>query len=440
MTSNTIMRNAAVVTQLQTVPVSELKLGMVVHAIAKQSGKLGVKNKGAIRHFGIIEQLKLSGVCSVVIESASAPTQKSASKKRVTDSQELFAADSIQSSAKQGATNIVADNDRLTFTSATNLLNTSEAIYKKFTQSLAQNHDVDFEESRALTENIYSNLVEHPEALLCLSMIMQSDNYLAKHSIHVATLICYFAHYLGYPKQECEKLALMGYLYDVGMAKVPQAIRHKKGTLTNEDKQEIKLHVAYSLHLLSPLKLESEYVLAIEQHHERLDGSGYPYGYLGTKIHKFSRMLAIVDTYDALTTARKYKAALSPTAAMNELSNPDLGYDQKLVLKFIRCMGVYPVGSLVVLSNQRLGLVIKTNAGAPISPVVRVFYSIKGKHFVQPVEVDLAALLGQNDEGLIPQAYESKHDSSTIGCDNKPLRVLKPVLASQFGLDMTQIL
>ncbi|MFT4655004.1 MAG: HD-GYP domain-containing protein (c-di-GMP phosphodiesterase class II) [Patiriisocius sp.] len=431
MTENPIVRNAALSKQLQIVAIGELTLGMVVHAIAEQAGTLGVKKKGEIKHLSIIEQLAASGVKSVVVEYPEVKAGQALIKLNAQRNR-LFERKKHTLAAIKPT--LVSDSsiNKLEFDNAANLLKISESIYTNFTTAIHKGQSIDFAETKTLVANVYASLVRNPDALLCMSMIMHSGNYIANHSIHVATLICYFAHQLNWSKEECEKLALIGYLFDVGMVKVPEAIRLKKGTLTESEQDEIKLHVSYSLNILAPLKLNREYLLAIEQHHERLNGSGYPNGYSGSKIHKFSRMLAIVDCYDALITARDHKLQLSPAAAMKVLSNPDYGYDQKLVLQFIRCMGIYPVGSLVALSNKRIGLVTKTNKKSPISPEVKVFYSATGNHFVSPEVIDFSIIASADSV-----ASKSPDNKEKFGY--KALRILKPVLASQFGLNMHSI-
>ncbi|MFT6270838.1 MAG: HD-GYP domain-containing protein (c-di-GMP phosphodiesterase class II) [Alphaproteobacteria bacterium] len=431
MTENPIVRNAALSKQLQTVPVGELKLGMVVHAIAEQAGKLGVKSKGEIKHLRIIDQLTASGVKSVLVEYPQRKVDQALIKLNA-QRNKVFERKKYKAAVIESIEPVDASNNQLEFDNAANLLRISESIYTNFTTAIHKNQSIDFTETKNLVANVYASLAKTPDALLCMSMIMHSSDYIANHSIHVATLLCYFAHQLNCPKDECEKLALIGYLFDVGMVKIPEAIRLKKGTLTESEQDEMKLHVAYSLNILEPLKLDREYLLAVEQHHERLNGSGYPYGYSGSKIHKFSRMLAIVDCYDALTTAREHQLPLSPAAAMKVLSNPDHGYDQKLVLQFIRCMGIYPVGSLVVLSNKRIGLVTKTNRKAPTSPEVKVFYSVTGNHFVSPEVINLFDVASADKRS-------DKSADKKVKSNNKGLRVLKPVLASQFGLKMENI-
>lgn len=390
---------------LQTVAVGDIRLGMFVHAIAEQVGKLSVKSKGEVKHLDIIDKLIASGVKTIVIDNSPLSRRKSAVSLSVKNK---------ISSAKRLAGNSWTQNDIVKRAEASQLLSKSENIYRSFEKKIEKNAHIDISETKALVSAVYQNLVEDPDALLCMSMMMNSSEYLANHSIHVATLICYFAQKLEMSKKDCEQLTLAAYLFDIGMVRVAQNIRNKSGPLNQQEWLEIQSHVQHSLDILAPLKLTPECLLAIEQHHERLDGSGYPNAYSGSKIHKFSRILAIVDSYDALISMRTHQKPMSSARAMKILSNPENGYDQKLVLQFIRSVGIYPVGSLVILSNRCIAMVTKTLRNALTTPEVRIFYSITDKCYVPPQKLSLVA-------------------ANHMG---KALRVIRPVLANEFGLNI----
>lgn len=414
MTDISIAQTALLSNKRRTIPIGDLRLGMFVHAIAEQMGKMSVKSKGKVKHLHTIGKLRASGIKTLIVENSSTVNEDASSaphQQRVDSPSNTLAKDICSRKVERNKAELVE---------ASLLLTKSENIYASFAKKVQRDAIIDFSETKVLVSTVYENLAKNPDALLCMSMIMQSSDYLANHSIHVATLLCYFAQKLDMSKTDCEQLALAGYLFDIGMVRVPEKIRNKKGQLDELEQFEIQRHVNHSLDILAPLNLNRECLLAIEQHHERLDGSGYPHAYSGSKIHKFSRMLAIIDCYDALTTLRKHQQPLLPAAAMKVLSNPEHGYDQKLVLQFVRCMGIYPVGSLVMLSNKQIALVTRTNKEVPNAPEVKIFYCAVESNFVSPTFVNLA---------------EAKHNDGA----EKSLRVIKPVLASRYGLSMKQI-
>ena len=135
-----------------------------------------------------------------------------------------------------------------------------------------------------------------------------------------------------------------------------------------------------SLKLLEPIDgIDEVSRTLIKQHHERLDGSGYPDGLRGEQISQYGRMIAIVDTYDSLTTTRPYREAFKPADALKKMRDEELGLDKELVNKFIGCIGAHPIGSLVKLASGRLAMVMRLNHLHPLSPVVMIFYDLTTK-------------------------------------------------------------
>jgi HD-GYP domain-containing protein (c-di-GMP phosphodiesterase class II) len=423
-------------TDLETIPVNQLELGMTIHAIGEQAGKLAVKSKGKVSHLSVIEQLSSNGVVSVIIEKASLGhsnvlqrlTQQKqrlhAGKQRrsllpmsllsKSVSQQSLSPQflSPQSVSPQALSTVSSKTQTaIDFEFASQLITHSYKVHKSFVDRIKRDLALDIQPLKTMVSDIYDSVSTNPSALLSLSMLMKSNDYLANHAIHVAALMCFFAKNMNMSSVECKRLTTLGYLFDIGMVKIPKEIVNKPGELTNDEQLIMQEHVAHSLKLVAPLHLDNDIMLAIEQHHERLGVTGYPNGYSGSKIHKFSRMLAIVDCYDALTTEQAHHVAQSPASALKHLSQVEHGYDAKLVLKFIRALGVYPVGSLVALSNKRIGIVTKNNLGMHNAPVVNVFYSVSAGQYVSPHKINLA----------------TPHNN---------LKVLKPMQAQQYNLNV----
>jgi HD-GYP domain-containing protein (c-di-GMP phosphodiesterase class II) len=154
----------------------------------------------------------------------------------------------------------------------------------------------------------------------------------------------------------------------------------------------MKDHVYYGMKVLIEMGIPDSIVRTIGEHHERLDGYGYPEGLRGCEITKFGRMIAIVDTYDAITADRCYKVGMSSKKALQILmqDTPEK-YDEDLVKQFVQCIGIFPVGSLVKLNNEKIAMVLKQHPVHGTKPLVKVFYSVRGNHYLEPKELDLAA-------------------------------------------------
>ena len=397
-------------THLQTLSVQQLKPGMMLHSIAQQSGRLMVKSKGKIRHKGTIEQLIACGVKSVRIETEK---PKEAVKPKAPVVAKVFkeapvAANDEVPSPEFDTIDLGSDSDfgeqepmheavsepskgrKTALEDTEQLVIDCKNLHQKMRVNIEKNLPIDFSSSKKLVTQLHESLMQDQDALLCLSMIRNDGEYLSNHAMHVAILLCHFANYLGMSNKDCQRLALLGYFFDIGMVQVPREILHKQGVPSKDEQKVIQSHVQKSLKLLAPFDLDAELLLAVEQHHERLDGTGYPNQLQGEDIHKFSRMLAIVDCYDAMTTNRPFQKKSSPAAALKLISNKSYGYDLKLALQFIRCIGVYPVGSLVIMSNKQIGMVIKNHERNALNPTVKTFYSILEGEYVEPEVIDLA--------------------------------------------------
>lgn len=403
--------------QLHTLPVQDLELGMVVHGIAQQSGNLVVKNKGMVRNLALIEQLQSNGVKTVLVEvksKQSLPKILDASA-NIANVHDDVVADEMRSQTKRTSFRAAMSTElSIELEQAEKLIKQGDILHENFVQGVKGGIAQDLGDAKELVSDVYASLVRNPNALLCMTMIMNSKNYLASHAIHVATLLCFIGQKLELSINDCERLALLGYLYDIGMCKIPQEIISKNDVLSDEERAIVETHVQHSLDIVSGLGLDKEVLLAIEQHHERLDGSGYPNGFSGSNIGKFSRLLAIADTYEALTAGRLYRKPKTPAAAMKYLCDPHSGFDQKLVLQFVRHLGVYPVGSLVMLSNRRIAIVTKGHTEKANQPQLKVFYSVTGGHY------------------LAPKIYDLSKQSNNV-------KILKPILASQYNLDIAKV-
>jgi putative nucleotidyltransferase with HDIG domain len=246
--------------------------------------------------------------------------------------------------------------------------------------------------------------------LLCLTKIREKDDYLLEHSLNVAILLANFAMFLGMPDEEVNELSYAGFLHDLGKIMIPDEILHKPGRLTDSEMEIMKGHVQHGVDHLCDTDLKPYLIRAVAEHHERLDGLGYPKGAKEDEISTAGRMLAIADMYDALTADRVYKSGMSSQKAFAILmSEAPTRLDIYLVQQFIKCLGVYPVGSLVVLSNERLAIVMHQN-DSPMTPLVKVFYSIKQGHYLTPKDIDLSA--------------------------DKSLSIVKAVTASEYNIDI----
>lgn len=247
---------------------------------------------------------------------------------------------------------------------------------------------------RPLMEDVIDELSRHPDAMIMLTNISVTDNYLFQHSLNVGIYATMLGLAHGYNKEELMVLGLGALLHDIGKTKVPLELLRKPGKLTDEEFEEIKKHTEYGFVML---KDEPNVPLLAAhcafQHHERINGSGYPRGIAGTDIHEFARWIGIVDSYDAITTHRVYRNAMLPHQALETLfTGAGTLYDREKIALFRDKIALYPIGVTVTLNSRETAVVVDLNASAPHRPVVRVLEDENGQEIV-PYEIDLSKKL-----------------------------------------------
>lgn len=227
------------------------------------------------------------------------------------------------------------------------------------------------EVANGLLESVFRN----HNALTCLGRIRHKDSYLMEHSVNLSVLMSVYGRYRKLPYDVLHHIMVGALLHDIGKTMVPDEVLHKPGRLSDQEFEVIKRHALYSQEILQQTEGVSELTIQVAaQHHEKMDGSGYPQGLKGEQISEYGRMTAIVDVYDAITADRVYHRGIPPTAAMKKLIEwSDHHLDRRLVDIFIQCMGIFPVGSLVEMNSGLMGVVIEINEHDQMTPTVRLF-------------------------------------------------------------------
>lgn len=249
------------------------------------------------------------------------------------------------------------------------------------------------------------SVLRNPDALVPLARLKQQDAYATEHAVATTALIIAFGRQQNLSAPELEKLAMGTLLKDVGNASLDARLTSKPGMLSRDEYSVVQSHVEEGLAVLeATARLPELSVAVVLEHHERYNGCGYPYRMAGDEISLAGRMAAIVDTYDAMTSDRPYRAALSPSQALRQLYDQGgTQFDPALVAAFVRTVGVFPVGTLVMLDSGHLAVVEELHAEDSLHPVVRVIYHAGRRQYVAPVRVDLARKFG-NHYGQIRHA------------------------------------
>ena len=284
-------------------------------------------------------------------------------------------------------------------TQAKALISASKEIQKRMFQHIEEGMEIDLLSVKTLTSELIETIFTNSDALMCAVNIRNKDEYLLEHSFAVSMLMALFCRYLGINKTDIEELAIGAFLHDIGKIRTPDHILHKPGKLTADEFDIMKLHVNHSIDIIKSIPGISKASLDVAAfHHEKLNGEGYPLGLAGQQISRYGRMLSICDIYDALTANRCYKEGLTQLKSFSILRSlaQDGQLDLNLVHAFIKCMGVYPVGSLVKLNSNRLAIVEGYNKTDPIRPKVNSFYSLDKRDFENSNQIDLSMV----DDGI----------------------------------------
>lgn len=379
------------------IPVNQLQPGMYVLAIASQTGAMEIAQTGLVTNRQQVDALIRRGVLTVRVDLAR--SKLPGIEQVVSPSPSHNAGSARPAGSGEGRALKIR-----------RLYQEARELQGKFIRHLKAGEPIDITPLAAVAEEMVDTMFTHGDAMLCLARIRAKDAYLMEHSMNVAILLANFGRYLGLERNVLKELTLGGLLHDVGKIMTPDEVLNKPGKLTDEEFGVMRQHVVHSYDILSNTAGITPTMLEVAaNHHERLDGTGYPQRLKGDQLSLYTRMSGIVDVYDAVTADRVYKQGMQPTQAFRVLlKGIDQHFDAELVTKFIKCMGVYPVGTLVQLSNQRLAVVMQRNEQQPLKPLVKVIYHATQRHYLEVQWLDLARNGGQ-------ESIESTVDPKEFG-------------------------
>lgn len=299
-------------------------------------------------------------------------------------------------------------------------INAISTVYNTF-QSIEENGTLDTTALQRVTDSIVFDLFENRNNLVQLTDIRAHDAYTFAHSVNVAVLSAMMGMLCHMPRDEISLITLGGLLHDLGKVDVSSDILTKNRGLSDREFKIMKNHpLDGSRRILNVSDLPKKSILAAiaAQHHEHIDGSGYPNGITGNEMHHYAKITAIADVYDALTSERPYKKAYMPNIAYNIMHNINKGqFDQDLLDTFFNNVALYPEGA-VLKTTFGFAVVKESKFGRTTTPIIILFADTNGKLLNERSVIDLYETPnGAKSIQVVPTGNELYHFIHELGVD-----------------------
>jgi len=255
------------------------------------------------------------------------------------------------------------------------------------------------QEIKSTVVAIADSVIRNPDALMLLSALETKDEQSVTHSINVCTLSLIFGRYIGLEKKPLYELGTGALLHDIGETRVPNEILCKSEKRSQEELEVMKQHTRHGVELLMKASgLPQSAIEIARDHHERMNGSGYPQKLLGDQLSLFTKIVSIADVYDSVTSGLHGKPAITCTEALKNMYVwRDELFDSLLVEQFIQCLGIYPIGSTIELNTGEIGIVISANPGRRLLPRVMLVRDQDKKPYEPPKIINLEQFCDGNN-------------------------------------------
>ena len=419
---------------IKTISISELAVGMYAESVVKQKGNVRIKSKGLIKSRSILDALKNKGILAVKVDFGKSKIPESAANKKIQE-HHLAARSAHPENYNVDKGDVAKNIELVSLVKESKLINIinvgqhqealenadklymqAKNVQKNFVTQLRSGSTPNIDHLSTLSQDIIDSVFDNADALSCLLMLKDSNEYLVEHAINCAILLTMFASSKGMSQAEVEDLTIAGLLMDIGMASLPRDLIDKATELNETDWAMMRSHVdigigiGIGIEIVKRIDDAQPIVLdVIANHHERINGSGYPKAKIASEISVYSQMAGIVDCYDAMISNRHHQRSISATAALHQLES-DETLDSALVNEFINAIGLHPVGSLVQLQSQKLGIVSQRSVKEPLNPIVMIFYSLRTKEHTEILRLDLSQSEDYILTGVRPEEFSMNLD------------------------------
>ncbi len=267
----------------------------------------------------------------------------------------------------------------------------AQTVVRDVMHDIRLGKNIESEKVVRVVGTMVDSIFRNADALSSLTRLKGYDEYTFVHSVNVCVFCLALGRRLDYSRHDMETLGIGGLLHDTGKIKVSPAILNKPGPLDDEETAEMRRHTLYSVEVLERAGGIPDGAKQVAlRHHERWNGGGYPHGLRGEEIGRIGQVAAICDVYDAMTSDRCYAKAMPPHEVIRKIHEwADREFSIDVVQPFIRAMGIYPAGTVVLLDNGEIGVVTSVNREKILRPRLMILFRDAGTRVSDPFEVDL---------------------------------------------------
>lgn len=378
---------------LKTIPVEQVVIGMYIHELKGS----WIDHPFWKKQFLLNDQLDLNKLLNSPIKAVVIDVDKGL---------DVIADDSVELSTHPEFADLQPSNTQPSSVTATlhklvsyeveraqakKTIETSRQVVASIFSDIRLGKGIQQHVVKEVVDEITASVSRNTQALISLVRLKTLDNCTYMHSVAVCALMTALAKELGLTATEVKQAGYAGLLHDMGKALVPAAILNKPDSLTEAEFEIVRQHCEQGHVLLKQANIEDAVALDVcLHHHEKYDGTGYPHALAQEAISLYARMGAVCDVYDAVTSVRPYKSPWEPGIALKKMASWQGHFDPQVFNAFVKCLGIYPIGSLVMLKSGRLGVVTRQTHGSLLKPVVKVFFSTQANTYIPEQEIDLS--------------------------------------------------
>lgn len=327
---------------------------IIEQAVVDRAGRVLIKRGTELNDY-LIDSLKKMGVPGIDIRTGiiedkpdkkpeiAVAAQKQIDQLSVADRAKVYLSESVKKRVAEGVQFLYQDTESEDFSDTT----------------------------KSITDDLMKAISDNDAIAVDISALKISDEYTFKHSVDVATMAMIVSRQYGLSDKEVYEIGVSGLLHDIGKSKIPNELLNKAGKLTDEEFEFMKQHSLLGYGILKDKDDLSDAIkLGVLQHHEKINGKGYPMGVMADKIHLYAKIISVADIYDALVTERPYKKAFTPRNAVEMIMSMTEELDITVMRSFLESVILYPVGTNVQLSTGEMAKVVENNPKYVLRPKV----------------------------------------------------------------------